>query len=98
MAEDSDPESKTEEPTSRRLEEARRQGDVAKSMDLPQWASLAAAGGVVSVAGGYLSQQLMVALLPFIAHPDAFVLQNDGALQVAKMGVAAAMPALLAVF
>jgi flagellar biosynthetic protein FlhB len=98
MAEDSDPESKTEEPTSKRLEEARRQGDVAKTMDLPQWASLAAAGGVVLMAGGYLSRQLMMALLPFIAHPEAFTLENNGALQVARMGVGAAMPVLLAVF
>ncbi|MEG1029535.1 MAG: EscU/YscU/HrcU family type III secretion system export apparatus switch protein, partial [Brevundimonas sp.] len=34
MAEGSDPESKTEEATPRKLEEARKKGDVAKSPDV----------------------------------------------------------------
>lgn len=97
MAEDTDPESKTEDATGRRLEEARRQGDVAKSPDLPQWASLAGAGGVVILAGGAMSRQLMESLTPFIAHPDQFTLQNNGGVQVARLAVSAAMPILLAV-
>src|SRR5258708_3623927 len=55
MADDTDPDSKTEEPTGKRLEQARSQGDVAKSMDLPQWASLAAVCGVVFLSGGWLA-------------------------------------------
>jgi flagellar biosynthetic protein FlhB len=89
---DTDPESKTEEPTGKRLEQARSQGDVAKSMDLPQWASLAAVAGVVFLSGGWLAQNLMASLEPFIAHPDAFVLQNDGAVEVARMAMVAALP------
>ena len=71
---DTDPESKTEEPTSKRLEQARSQGDVPKSMDLPQWAALSAVAGVVFLLGGWLGQNLMANLEPFLAHPDAFVL------------------------
>ncbi|HEY4031917.1 MAG TPA: flagellar biosynthesis protein FlhB [Caulobacteraceae bacterium] len=89
---DTDPESKTEEPTGRRLEQARGDGDVAKSMDLPQWASLAAVAGVVLLSGGWLAGNLMASLEPFIAHPDAFVLQNDGAIEVARMAMVAALP------
>src|SRR5665213_2403884 len=81
MAEGTDPESKTEEPTGKRLSEARSQGDVPKSMDLPQWASLAAVSGVVFMSGGWLAQNLMTSLEPFLAHPDAFTLQNNGALR-----------------
>jgi flagellar biosynthetic protein FlhB len=89
---DTDPESKTEEPTGKRLSEARRQGDVAKSMDLPQWASLAAVCGVVFLSGGWLASNLVASLEPFIAHPDAFVLQNNGAVEVARMAMMAALP------
>ena len=89
---DADPESKTEEPTGKRLSEARGQGDVAKSMDLPQWASLAAVCAVVFLSGGWLARNLMMSLEPFIAHPDAFVLQNNGAVEVARMAMMAALP------
>ena len=89
---DTDPESKTEDPTSRRLEEARRSGDVAKSMDVPQWATLSAVAGVVFMLGGWLAQNLMSSLEPFIAHPDSFVLQNNGAVEVARMAIMAWLP------
>lgn len=97
MAEDTDPDSRTEDPTAKRLEDARRRGDVAKSPDLPQWASISAAAAVVVLAGGWLSHNLADALTPFVAHPDAFVLENDGAVQVMRMAVGAAMPPLLLV-
>jgi flagellar biosynthetic protein FlhB len=98
MAEDNDPESKTEDPTGKRLGDARAKGDVAKSMDLPQWATLASVTGVVLIYGGGLAQNLMVGLTPFIAHPDQFILQNNGALQVARLALNAAMPIMVAVF
>ena len=90
---DTDPESKTEDPTGKRLSDARAQGDVAKTMDLPQWATLAAVSGVVLLSGGWLARNLMASLEPFIAHPDAFVLQNNGAVEVARMALMAALPA-----
>jgi flagellar biosynthetic protein FlhB len=97
MAEDTDPESKTEDPTSKRISDARAKGDVAKTMDLPQWASLSAVTAVVLMSGGYLAQNLMTGLTPFIAHPDEFTLQNNGALQVARQALNAAMPIMVAV-
>ena len=92
-----DPESKTEDPTSKRLEEAHRRGDVAKSVDLPHWASLAAAAGVVLLAGGGMAQTLMVNLTPFIAHPDQFTLENNGAVDVARQAFSAMLPVFAAV-
>jgi flagellar biosynthetic protein FlhB len=94
---DTDPESKTEEPTGKRLEQARSQGDVPKSMDLPQWATLSAVAGVVFLLGGWLGQNLMSSLEPFLAHPDAFVLENNGAVEVARMALMAALPTFLIV-
>lgn len=97
MAEESDPSSKTEEATPRRLEEARRHGDVAKSADLASWASLAGVAGTIAIAGGWLCRDLAQRLLPFLAQPDAFTLENGGAVQVFRLAVTAAAPALIVV-
>jgi len=94
---DTDPESKTEEPTGKRVEQARSQGDVPKTMDLPQWATLSAVSGVVFMLGGWLARNLMASLEPFLAHPDAFVLQNNGAVEVARMAMMAALPTFIIV-
>lgn len=73
MAEGADPESKTEEATPRKLEEARRKGDVAKSADVGQALSLAGVAAVVLTAGGAFAQRMATELLPFIAAPHAMI-------------------------
>ena len=90
-------ESKTEEPTGKRLSDARAKGDLPKSTDLSHWATLAAASSVVLLAGGSMAQNLMTSLEPLIAHPDAYRLQNNGALNVAKLAVGAGLPIFIAV-
>lgn len=99
MAEAPEKDSKTEEATPRRLEEARRKGDVAKSADLPAFLSLAAAFGVLLSAGAWLSQGLAEALAPFVAAPHdlALTLTTGGAGDVAWTAIKAALPLLLAV-
>ena len=97
MAEESDQESKTQEPTQKRLEDARRQGDVAKSPDLAPWASMSAAVAVLLIGGGVMANTMVRALLPFVAHPDAFDLEHGGAGMVARLAVGAAEPVLLTV-
>ncbi len=52
MAEDKDPESKTEEATPQKLEEARKKGDVAKSSDVAPALSLMGASAVLRMGGG----------------------------------------------
>ena len=96
MAE-SDASSKTEEATPRRLEEARRRGDVAKSSDVPSWASLAAVTGVLLTMGGWLSLNLAAQLRPFVAHPEAFELANGGAVQLMRRALLDCVPFLAAV-
>ncbi len=78
MAEETDQASKTEEATPRKLEEARRKGDVAKSQDIPQWMSLAAASSVLFAAGGVLSANMVRDLLPFIASPHEMLGSLEG--------------------
>src|SRR5580704_1778002 len=97
MAEESDGSSKTEEATPRKLEEARKRGEVAKSSDVPSWASLTAATGFLAIAGGWMMRDLATQLQPFIAHPDAFDLSGDGAVEMMRRSVLAAAPITLGV-
>jgi flagellar biosynthetic protein FlhB len=97
MADGPDSDSKTEDATSKRLDEARRRGDVPKSHDVPQWASLAAVSGVLIISGGALANGLMQGLTPFIAHPDAFPMENNGGIEVMRMAMMAGMPVVLTV-
>jgi flagellar biosynthetic protein FlhB len=97
MAEEPDKESKTEDPTSKRLDDARKKGDVAKSMDLPQWASLAAAFSVMAIAGGWMLQGLAQALVPFIASPAEMDVTGDGLREVIGATLGAVAPPIMAV-
>lgn len=97
MAEDNDPADKTEEPTPRRLEEARRKGDVAKSPDVAQWASLAGAATVLAIMGGWIARDLSTRLLPFVERPESFYLQDGGAVHVARLAMLAGAPAMIIV-
>jgi flagellar biosynthetic protein FlhB len=94
---ESDASAKTEEATPRRLEEARRNGDVAKSSDVPGWASLAAVTLVLISMGGALSANLAMQLAPFVAHPDSFHLADGGAVQVMRQALLAGAPFIAAV-
>jgi flagellar biosynthetic protein FlhB len=97
MAEDTDPGSKTEDATSKRLEEARRSGDVPKSHDVPQWASLSAVAGLLIVAGGGMAHSVMRGLTPFIAHPADYVLDNNGGVAVMHEAMDVALPIVLTI-
>ena len=68
MADETEKSSKTEDATPRKLEEARKEGNVAKSQEVATWASLAAVTAVVMIMGGTLSANLANQLIPFIAR------------------------------
>lgn len=59
--------------------------------------SLAGAASAMAIAGGWICQGLALRLLPFISRPDSFDLQNGGAVQVLRLALAAAAPALVVV-
>lgn len=96
MAEDADDSSKTEEPTAKKLSDARKKGDVPKSADIAQLASLAGAFGAVVIAGGWLTRDLVQALVPFIAHAGQMDVEG-GAQMIARKAVLAALPPLILV-
>ncbi len=95
MAEDRDRASQTEAPTPRRLEEARKKGDVAKSQDVPAFMALAAAVAVIVGAGGWMARNMAEALIPFLAHPDAINLSPGGGVAVFAAALKAAAPGTL---
>ncbi len=97
MAEENDSGSKTEEPTARKLDQAREKGDVVKTQDLPSLASFAAAASAMVVFGGWLSRNLASALTPFLEHPDSIRLQGGGGVDVARHAIAAGAPFVIIV-
>jgi flagellar biosynthetic protein FlhB len=97
MSDTNDAASKTEEPTPRKLQQARERGEVVKTQDLASMASLTAAAMVVCLGGGWLSRNLVGSLTPFLATPDSMALEGGGGVHVARMAMMAAAPALAAV-
>ncbi|HEY3950850.1 flagellar biosynthesis protein FlhB [Phenylobacterium sp.] len=97
MSDTNDAASKTEEPTPRKLQQARERGEFVKTPDLASLASLSAAAAVVIMAGGSLSRSLMSALTPFIASPETVDFAGGGGMQVFRAGVMAVAPVMGAV-
>lgn len=97
MAEDNEAASKSEEPTPRKLEEARKKGDVARSQDVTQLASLLGAFGVLAIGGGWLVQDLAIRLLPFISHPSSIDVSGGGIMLIAQQAGWSAAPILITV-
>jgi flagellar biosynthetic protein FlhB len=81
MAEEQDDSQKTEDPTQKRLEEARKKGDIAKSTDVPIWFLILATAGIMSAAGP-ISAMIADPLVRIMDHPHAFKLTDGGAQQL----------------
>jgi len=96
VADDKDPESKTEEATPRKLEDARKKGDVAKSPDVASALSLLGAAAVLLLAGGPFAGMMAESLLPFIASPHTMVgaLDAGAGVEIGARALWAAAPFL----
>src|SRR5689334_82696 len=97
MSDTNDAASRTEEPTPRRLQQAREKGEVVKTPDLPSVASLMAVAGVVTLGGGWMCRNLADGLRPFIASPDTMRLDGADGVHVARLALEAGAPAVGAV-
>jgi len=97
MSDSNDAASRTEEPTPRKLQQAREKGDVVKTPDLAPLASLAAAATVLALGGGYFARALAMDLVPFLAHPEAMVVEGGGGTGILRQAVMAGAPLLLSV-
>ena len=84
MAEDQDKSQQTEEPTAKRLEQAREHGDTVKSSELSTFILLG--GGTLAIAmfGKYTAMGLARALSLFLQQPDAISVDEAGLLAIAR--------------
>lgn len=95
MAEHQDQAQRTEEPTPKRLEEARRKGDAPKSQELTAAVMLAAGAVSLWLLAGPASRGVLQAGAIFLDHPHEF-LADGAALQRLFVGIALALAGALA--
>src|SRR5215475_12747281 len=78
MAEDQDKSQQTEEPTAKRLEQARENGDIVKSTEVTTFILLG--GGTLAIAmfGKYTALTLGRTLTLFLQQPDAMSVDGAG--------------------
>jgi len=72
MADESSGQEKTEEPTARRLAEARKKGDVTKSMEVPSAAVLLVGLMTLYLLGGFMLDRFMLVLRYYLGHLHTF--------------------------
>ncbi len=77
MSEHADQSERTEEPTSKRLADARKRGDAPKSQEVTATALLAAGALGLWLISDYTASSIAKISIAFIDHPDAFAV--DGA-------------------
>lgn len=78
MAEENDDAEKSEEPTQKRLDDAHKKGDVAKSQEVSAWFSMIGTGLVVAIMGSYIAKGVATNLKGFFEHSHQLSL--DGGL------------------
>jgi flagellar biosynthetic protein FlhB len=84
MADDRDPSQQTEEPTQKRLQEAREHGDVIKSPEITAFVMLL--GGAIAIAtfGASATRGLVQALRTFLEQPDRMSLSPTDVVALAR--------------
>ncbi|MBI1340175.1 flagellar biosynthesis protein FlhB [bacterium] len=97
MAEQPDSDDKTEEPTAKKLEDARKKGDVAKSTEAPVW-FLLLAGAALFAAAEPLAASISDPLVRLLDHPHAFRLSEGGAQELLLDLIIALAPPLIIIF
>jgi flagellar biosynthetic protein FlhB len=85
MADDQDKSQQTEEPTAKRLEQAREHGDVVKSAELTTFILLG--GGTLAIAmfGKYTAVSLARSLSLFLEQPDTMSVDGAGLAAMARL-------------
>lgn len=77
MAEDTDDSQKTEEPSQKRLDEAREKGNVANSKEINHWFMIGAGTLFVTTFAPQTLIDIQRLILPFIEQPDAIPTDLD---------------------
>jgi len=100
MSEKPDESEKTEDASHKKLEEAHKKGDVAKSQEVNAWFGMIGIAIIVAVLAGPMAGQLLVPLSAFIMEPHAFDMDGGSLLHIARhigmaTAVALALPLLI---
>src|ERR1051325_4854416 len=72
-----DKESKTEDPSFKRLEDARKKGDVIKSQEVITWFSLLGSAALIAALAPFAFSGLSTPLTMLIANADQFDIGGD---------------------
>lgn len=80
MAEGEDKSEKTEQPTERKLQKAREEGDVAKSQEISGWFTLAAGLAVIAFMAPGFTRALSDAMTAFLEQPHQLSLDPGAAM------------------
>jgi len=100
MADDQDPDSKTEDPSQKRLADAREKGQVPKSQEFNHVFMLAAILASVMLILPFSFSRIVAGIVPFIERPHSFLMDhgNLGTILFAlsmEIGIALVMPFVL---
>ena len=103
MSDDQDDASKTEDPTDKKLSDAREKGQVAVSQEVASWFALVGGLLIVSLFAGFVSQQIYTSIRPFIEKPHELILDaasvgDTFAYVLTGTGIALSIPVLLFLF
>lgn len=103
MAEDDDQESKTEQPTDKRLAEAREKGNVVQSQELKTWAMLMAGTVIVVLMAPSMARKLAYKLRTFMELPHTLPADSEALRRLlaevsVEVGLLLAMPFALMIF
>jgi flagellar biosynthetic protein FlhB len=71
-SDDTEESSKTEDPSAKRLEDARKRGDVSKSQEVTTWFMLAGTGSVIALMAPWTASNLMQQLKIVMANADRY--------------------------
>lgn len=79
MAEERDDSQRNEEPTQRRLDEARKKGDIVKSQDLASFIMLSGSTLALLIGGAAAAKTFLAEFLVYLQSPESFVLDAGSA-------------------
>jgi len=94
MADDTDDAEKTEEPSQKKLDDALKRGDVAKSQEVNTWFVLLASTVVVGLFGGDMAHKISQAMEVYLAQPHLIPV-DGGHLQAITLKIGIAMLAAM---
>ena len=99
MSEERDNSQATEEPTQRRLDDAREQGDVVKSTEVTTFAALAGGALVISALGKGAAENFAAQFRMFLEQPDQIAINSETIMELMRhvvMGLGLVLAAPLA--